>query len=203
MDTSKLIIIVEDVYLDYGLPLVFLTSFLEITPLGWMVPGGTLLTLGGFFAYGRPYYLFAIIVFGWLGAWITFIGAYFLGAGAAKKLHIKLKQNKNAEKAKVLLNNHGPAILTTSMLASITRFWVAFAAGATKYKMSKFLFYSGIASLTWTSLMVTIGFLAGSERERLEGVIGSLGIISWVLFLIAALILYLKVRNEFNQYKEE
>lgn len=203
MQFSEVLIFAEKLYLTYGLPVVFVASMLEITPLGWIVPGGTLLILGGFFAYGRPYYLLAVIVFGWIGAWATFIATYLLGAGAAKKLNINLKENKSARMARALLKNHGPAILTTSMLASITRFWIAFAAGASKYKMSKFLFYSGVASLTWTSLMVVMGFLAGSEREKLESAVTSLGIISWFIFITAAFVIYILIRKEFSQYKED
>lgn len=203
MQVTDIINAIEDLYLAYGLPVIFFTSLLEITPFGWAIPGGSLLALAGFFAYGRPYYLVATIIFGWFGAWTTFIMTYLLGAGAANKLNIKLKHNKKAMQAKLLLKRHGPAILTTAMMSGFTRFWVAFAAGTQKYKFRKFIFYSGVASLTWTSLMVVVGYLAGSERGKLETGIASLGIISWAFFFILIGVIYLKIRKDFEELQNE
>lgn len=203
MQVTDVLALIEKLYLTYGLPVIFFTSLLEITPLGWAIPGGTLLGLAGFFAYGRPYYLVASIVFGWFGAWTTFIVAYLLGAGAANKFNVKLKHNKKTDHAKLLLKKHGPVILTTSMMSGITRFWVAFAAGTQKYKFRRYIFYSGAASLTWTSLMVMVGYLAGSERGRLETHVASLGIISWILFFALISIVYLKIRKEFKEIQNE
>jgi len=88
----------ESFYSDYGYPAVFLSGLIEISPLGWLVPGGLILAGGGF--------------------------------------------------------------------------------------------YSGVASLAWSSLLVIVGFLAGSEREKLEAGLAGLGILSWGLVFLAAAIIY-------------
>ncbi len=187
---------IESLYLAYGLPIIFVTSLIEITPVGWVIPGGSLLTLGGFFAYGRPSYLLAVIFFGWLGSWSTFFIAYILGAGASNKLNINLRGGKAAKQAKILLKKQGPVVMTSAMLASITRFWIAFFAGSQRYNIKKFAIYSGVASLSWTSLMVIIGYLAGTQRDKLEFNGAKLGIISWLVFAILAVIVYLKAKKE-------
>ena len=185
MDLVLLIAALEKLFSLYGYPVVFVSSFIEITPLGWTIPGGSILAVAGFFAYGGSVSLIGIILAGWLGAWLAFLIAYFLGFKSGYKLVRKLRIEKSAKKAKLLLKYHGGVILTTSMMANLTRFAIAYVAGAQKYSTLKFIFYSGAASLTWTSLMVVVGYLAGSERENLQRGIVQLGILGWIFLAVA------------------
>ena len=199
MDIKEVINIFEVIYLNYGPPIVFLSSFIEISPFGWLLPGGLMLAIGGFFAFGKTIYLIAILIFGWFGAWLTFVLAYYFGALTGYSMIRYFKQEKNAKVAESLLNKHGPVILTTSMLASLTRFWVAYIAGVQKYNFWKFFFYSGIASLTWSALMTIVGYIAGAERENLESGLARLGVITWVLFFIAIGVIAWKVKQTFKE----
>lgn len=203
MGTIELIARLEHFYLNYGYPAVFLSGLVEISPLGWVIPGGLILAGGGFYAFNGKVSLYGILIAAWLGAWITFFLAYVFGNKTGMLLVKKLKQEKNAERAKLLLKRHGAMILTTSMMANLTRFWVAYIAGLQRYNFTRFVFYSGVASLAWSSLMVIIGFLAGSEREKFEAGLSSLGILSWGLVFLAAGIIYWKTRKEFKAFKEE
>ena len=203
MEAVELIDRLEGVYLHYGYWLVFLSSFVEISPLGWAIPGGLILAGAGFYAYGGQVGLFPILVFSWLGAWLTFLLAYFLGRKTGLALVKKLRQEENAKKARFLLKKHGGTILTTSMLANLTRFWIAYVAGLQNYSLLKFFFYSAAASLTWTSLMVVVGYLAGRERALLETGLASLGVLAWVLILAALATIYFKTKKEFKKFKGE
>ena len=202
MELVELISILENIFAKYGYSIVFLASFIEITPFGWTIPGGAILAIAGFFAYGASFSLLVVLVLGWLGAWLVLLLAYYLGLKTGYRLVKFFKQEKNAERAKILLREHGGVILTTSMLASLTRFWVAYVAGMQKYGRLKFLFYSAVASLTWSSLMIVIGYLAGSERSKLEIGIARLGILGWILFLIVLGVIYWKIRKGFGELKE-
>lgn len=201
MEAVEIIKRFEEIYTDFGYPLVFFSSFVEITPMGWTIPGGFILAGGGFYAFGGKISLWGILVSGWLGAWLTFLLAFFLGRKTGFFLVQKLHQEKNAQKAKTLLKNHGPVILTTSMLANLTRFWVAYVAGVEKYRLSRFLFYSGIASLTWSSLMVIIGYLAGAEKANLENALARIGALGWIFLLVALFLVYIKSKQAFKEYK--
>src|SRR3990167_9860729 len=111
MSTVELIEYVGTLFASWGYLVVFLSSFIEITPLGFLIPGGHVLAIGGFFSYDRGVSLSRLIIFGTLGAWITFLGAYLLGKRTGLTLVKKLKQEKNAEKARQLLEHHGGKIL--------------------------------------------------------------------------------------------
>jgi len=203
MDTVELIEKIGFFYREWGYFLVFISSFIEITPLGWSIPGGVILAVGGFFAYDTGLSLLGIILFGWFGAWFTLVLSYYLGATTGYALLKRFNKEKSLDRAKKLLNNHGAVILTTSLLANLTRFWVAYLSGIQKYNFYKFLFYSGTASLTWVCLMVFVGYLAGSERGDLETALSRLGILSWVILLTALYIIYKKSKDDFVKFKDE
>jgi len=188
----------------FGYLAVFWGSFIEISPLGWAVPGGTILAIAGFFANTESNIsIISVIAFGTLGAWFTFLISYFLGKKSGMWLVNKLKQQKNASVAKNMLKKHGAMILTTSMLANLTRFWIAYIAGVEKYSPFKFILYSFLASLSWVSLMTLLGYFAGYERQNLEQIIGSLGIISWMLLGLAILVIGRSIKQEYQYFKKD
>jgi len=51
MGILDLINTVEGIYVLYGYTIAFLASLIEISPMGWTIPGGALLALGGFYAF--------------------------------------------------------------------------------------------------------------------------------------------------------
>ncbi len=203
METIQLIDRLEKLYSSWGYPLVFLSSLIETSPIGFAIPGGLIVALGGFFAFGKSSTLALVVISGSLGMLVTFIGAYILGRKTGFTLAKKLNQEKFAQQASILLEKQGPVILTTSLLANLTRFWVAYVAGAQGYNILRFLFYATTASLTWNSLLVTIGYLAGSERSHLESGIAKLGILSWILVLFLVAIISLKMKREFKKIQKQ
>lgn len=203
MDTLELIKKAEEIYKSFGFPIVFLSGFIEMTPFGWAIPGGLIVAIAGFFAYGNAQSFAIIIILGWLGSWLTFLFSYILGRKTGHYLVKKLHQEKNAQRAETLLKNHGGVILTTSMLAGLTRFWIAYVAGEQKYNFGNFLFYSLTASLTWTSLQAIIGYLAGSERQNLERGIAALGILGWVFLIIAIASIIFSAKKEYRHFKKD
>ena len=203
MDINILISTIERFYEGYALLLVFLSGLIEMSPFGWIIPGGLIVAVAGYFAFGDPFSLLQILLLAWTGSWLSFLAAYLLGNKTGMKLVKKYKKEKSAQRAKTMLKNHGGAILTTSMLAGLTRFWIAYVAGSQNYSKLKFIFYSGAASLTWTSLQVVVGYLAGSEREHLESGIASLGIVAWIFLLAALAILYWTGKKEYKEFVEE
>lgn len=201
MQTLDLIDKLEAIYSSWGYLLVFLSSLIETSPVGFAIPGGLIIALGGFYAYGNKVALIGVIISGSLGMLTTFLAAYVLGRKTGVFLAKTFRQEKIARQAKILLEKHGPPILTTSLLASLTRFWVAYIAGSQSYNLINFLFYAIVASLTWNSLFVVIGYLVGSERENFEYWLARLGIVSYLLVILAMGVIYWKITKEFKKIK--
>jgi membrane-associated protein len=204
MDIIKTLDLVRILFEQWGYPIIFFTSLIEITPLGWAVPGGAILVIAGYLSNGNinlP--LIPIIIWGTLGTWTAFLLAYLLGSKTGMWLVEKLKQQKNARFAKSLLKKNGGAILTTSMLANLTRFWISYIAGVDKYSFFKFNIYAFVASLSWVSLMTLIGFFAGFEKEGFKTIINGVGVLAWIFLIIAIFVIYKSIRKEYKHFIED
>lgn len=204
MDINLLLNTISILFEKFGYPVIFLGSLIEITPFGWAVPGGVILIIAGYLANGSTILsLIPIILTGTFGAWLAFLLAYLLGNKTGMWLVNKLNQQKNAEFAKRVLKNNGAIILTTSMMANLTRFWISYIAGVEKYSFLKFNLYSVTASLSWVSLMTILGYLAGYEKEYLKRIISGIGILAWVFLLIAIIVIIRAIKNEYKHFKND
>lgn len=204
MDLLQTLDTLASLFEQWGYPLIFLGSLIEITPLGWAVPGGAILLIAGYLSNGNQSLpLIPIVVWGTLGTWAAFILAYILGSKTGMWLVNKLHQQNNATLAKRVLKNNGPAILTTSMMANLTRFWISYIAGVEKYNLVKFNLYAFFASLSWVSMIVLLGYFAGYEKENLRRITSSIGILAWVLLAIAMFVIFRSIKKEYKKFKED
>ncbi len=204
MDVLSLLDFLASLFEKWGYAIVFLGSLIEITPFGWTVPGGAILVVAGYLSNGNSNLpLVPIIIYGTLGAWLAFLLAYILGKKTGMWLVRKLKQEKNAEFAKKLLEKNGGVILTTSMMANLTRFWISYIAGVENYNFWKFNFFAMSASLSWVLLMAFVGYFAGYEKENLRKLTSSLGILAWVFLIIAVVVIIRAIRHEREHLKKD
>lgn len=204
MEVSIVISKLADFFDSFGYLVVFVGSLIEVTPLGWSVPGGLILALAGFFAKTETALSLPLVILsGSAGIWISLVLAYLFGKKTGDWLIKKLKQEKTARFSKSLLKKHGGSILTTSMMANLTRFWVAYVAGVEKYTFRKFLFYSFMASVGWTSLITMLGYFAGYERENIENVVKNIGIVGWGLLGLALFVIFRSIKKEYKHFKED
>lgn len=204
MDLIQILDILGTLFEKFGYPIIFLGSLIEITPLGWAVPGGAILLIAGYLSNGNSNMpLTPIIIWGTLGTWIAFLLAYLLGNKTGMWLVNKLHQQKNARFAKQVLKNNGAAILTTSMMANLTRFWISYIAGVERYNLIRFNLYAFVASLSWVLLMVLLGYFAGFEKESLRNIMSSIGILAWVFLIVAGIVIYRSIKHEFKHFKDD
>lgn len=202
MEVNEFIDVIESVYLEWGYLIVVISSFVESSPFGWLIPGGLLTALGGFFAYNSPLNVFLVFFSGWAGIFGVLLCAYYIGDKTGMRIAKKLGQEKNAKRADKLLHKHGAIIITTSLLANITRFWVAYVAGIHRFDLKKFSIYALSASFTWTALLVGVGYVAGASKEKLEASLAQIGILSWLLVFLAAGIITWKIKQEYEDLKD-
>lgn len=204
MEIINLLNIISTLFEQWGYPIIFIGSLIEITPFGWAVPGGVILAVAGFLSNNNQNLpLIPIIIAGTLGAWLAFLLAYLLGRKTGMWLVGKLHQEKNARFAKSLLQKNGGVILTTSMLANLTRFWISYIAGVDKYSFLKFNLYAFLASLSWVSLMTLLGFFAGYEKENLKNIVGGIGILAWVFLGLAVFVIYKSIKKEYKHFQKD
>lgn len=204
MDLLSLLDEIALLFEKFGYPIIFFASLIEITPLGWAIPGGAILLIAGYLSNGNQNIpLVPIIIWGTLGTWLAFVLAYLLGSKTGMWLVNKLHQQKNTNFAKKVLKNNGPAILTTSMMANLTRFWISYIAGVEKYNLIKFNLYAFFASLSWVSMIVFLGYFTGYEKENLRKITSSVGVLAWIFLGVAIFIIYKSIKKEYKNFKED
>ncbi len=198
MDIHQLIKTLEPIFLQNAFIVSFMASLIEISPAGWTIPGGYILAIGGFFAFDTPHHLITIILGASIGSLVVFVAAYVLGLKTGMWLVKKLKQEKNAQYAKALLNKHGGKILTISLMSPLLRFWVAYVAGSQRYNFSKFVVYATLASFSWSTMWIMIGFLIGSQRLTLEENLTKLGVIGWICVIVPTLLVTWFIKKDYE-----
>ncbi|QQG41918.1 MAG: DedA family protein [Candidatus Woesebacteria bacterium] len=204
MDIVLVLNTVTVLFEQYGYLIIFLGSLIEITPLAWAVPGGGILIIAGYISNGdQQLPVIPVIIIGTLGAWLAFLLAYLLGKKTGMWLVKKLHQERSAKFAKQLLHKNGAVILTTSMMANLTRFWVSYIAGVERYNFWKFNLYAIGASLSWVSLMTLIGYFAGYQKEDLKNVVSSIGILAWIFLMIAVFVIFRAIKHEYKHFKDD
>ncbi len=204
MDIIQIVTVVEKLFSDWGYPIIFLGSLIETSPVGWLVPGGAILVVAGYLSSGyQTLPLIPIIIWGTLGTWAAFVLSYLLGSKTGMRVVEKFHQENNARFAQSLFRKHGGIILTTSMLSNLTRFWVAYIAGVENYNFLKFNFSAFIASISWVSLLVLLGYFTGYEIENLKKISGNAGIFSWAFLIIALTVIFITVKIEKRSHKLE
>lgn len=190
MDVNYIFSLSEDFFTRWGYLLVFVSTFIETTPLGFLIPGSTIVAIAGYYSYSTPLNTGVIIFFSSLGMLTTFSLSYYFGYVTGYSLIKLYKQEKNSQKAKKILDKNGPIVITTALISNITRFWIAYLCGIQKYKFRKFLFYAFIASVSWNSLLTMLGYFAGSGRFVIEKGLAGIGIFSYILLLIIPYVIY-------------
>ncbi len=205
MNLIEIINLTEKLFSDWGYPIIFLGSLIETSPIGWLIPGGAILVVAGYLSSGyQTLPLVPIIIWGTLGTWAAFLVSYMLGSKSGLWIVEKFHQENNAKFAQSLFKRHGSIILTTSMLSNLTRFWVAYIAGVEKYDFFRFNISAFIASTSWVSLLVLLGYFTGYELENLKKVTNSAGMFTWVFLGIALTVIYLSIKIEKkNRLREE
>ena len=69
----------ESLYSEYGYLIVFVGSLVETSPVGWLIPGGLLSALGGFYSYNGTLSFIGVLIASWFGILGTLIAGYLLG----------------------------------------------------------------------------------------------------------------------------
>lgn len=186
-------------YDHFGYVLVFFGALGENTALlGLLLPGSTLALLGGFYARQGTLNLWLVLLLAWWGTVLgynldylfgRFVLGRLVGRWGATPLGRRIRLAGRMRLARGFLARHGGKAILLSHIIGHIRSFVALSAGASQMRYRRFLGFELVAGLLWSSVYVLIGYLAGSERERLMLLLERSG---WVILAaaVAAYILY-------------
>jgi membrane-associated protein len=199
IDLDAIMQSLRDLYDAWGYPVIFLGALLENTILlGFLLPGGSLVMLGAVYAQQGTLALPLVLLAGWTGMVVGASFDYLLGRwglhALATRTHLLSRVSHKLDRAEDYLNRYGMWTFLVAHFIGHIRSFVAITAGATRLPYRQFLLFEATAALVWNVLFVLGGYLLGSNIERLQQIMGSVGLVI-VALLFSAYAAYRLVRR--------
>ena len=150
------------------------------------------LTLMGVIIAGSAGSLIAAMILYWIGRKIpeqhlfTFIKHY------GKFLRIRVT---DLEKALGWFNQHGHKIVFFGRMIPAVRSLISIPAGMSKMPFGKFMTYSALGTIIWTTFLACLGFYLGENQEMMSTILSRIGyVILAIAFIICGIWLYKRKR---------
>jgi membrane protein DedA with SNARE-associated domain len=158
----------------WGYPLMFLLMTIE----------GPIATMAGAFLASLGFFnVFIVLILSIVGDLIADIIIYYFGFFSGKN-SFQLNQKKLIQKIKESFRKRGDNLFFLTKITiglSLVTFSLA---GASKFSFKKFLLFSLLGGVVWSSFIVVLGYFFGKMAEIIEEYIKFGG---WIVFLIAVL----------------
>lgn len=177
---------------EYGLIIVFLAAGLQA--IGFPVPGGTALVLGGIDAstrHGLP--VVGVIVAGALGALAGTTIGFALGRWRGDRVLLRLgrlfrQKPERVQQLRERFQDHAPAALFIARFITGLRNVAGLVAGATGMRLPRFLLVSAAACTAWSALITLEYYFAG------RAILGAPAWLQIVLIIVGVVATILSVR---------
>jgi membrane-associated protein len=148
----------------YGYIGVFIIVFLE-SGIFFALPGDSLLFTAGLLAPALGFDLWSLIPLIFIATFLGGIAGYFIGV-YLERLHNyaffrKILKREHIDKAHNFFERHGFSSILISRFIPIVRTFLPIVAGIAKMNFGKFLGYSFISSLLWSTTVTLVGYFLG------------------------------------------
>lgn len=195
MNYMEILNILELYFSSYGYFIVFFAALIEsIILLGFLLPGGLAVLLGGFFAQRDQLSVIFVIILAWLGMLLGDMINYWLGKNGFHKIIIKhlglgnfLKRQKLADD---IHDKYGVWAIFYSHILGHIRSIICFSAGVVSFPERKYVSIVFGASFFWSLIYVGMGFVFGKSSEDLLTLSNKFTVFAW---LVLILFIFLKI----------
>ncbi len=158
-----------------------------------MIVEGPIITLGAAFLASLGFFnVFIVLILSIIGDIIGDIIIYYFGFFTGKSA-LQSNQKKLAETIKENFRERGAKLIFFTKMTIGFSFITFSLAGASKFNFKKFLFFSFLGGVVWSSLIVILGYFFGKMAEIIEKYIKFGG---WLVFLIAILTIIIIITRQ-------
>lgn len=185
---------------DYGVPIVFLVTFLSC--LAVPVPSSLLMMAAGGFAAAGDLSLAAVAVAAFTGAVLGDNAGYWiarrLGQRAAYWIDHNDKRRALKTKAGEILDRRGgPSVFLTCWLFAPLGPTMNYVCGLTKFHWGRFVAWGMAGEVVWVSIYVGLGYSFADNITSLAGLLGNASgaVTAFVLVVLSGLWLLRAARN--------
>ncbi|HEX4728888.1 MAG TPA: DedA family protein [Jatrophihabitans sp.] len=185
------------------LALVFLFPAVEASVfVGVLVPGEIGIVLGGVLANQHKLALWAVLLAAIAGAIMGDSVGYWVGKRYGewilRRLPNRIIDEDKIQRAEQTVRRYGGRAVFVGRFTAALRALVPGTAGMSQVRYGKFLAWNVAGGTIWATAYVLIGYLAGSQYQRIEKYANYIGV---VVLLIIAAVLILRRRAATRQHR--
>jgi len=171
----------------YGYIGVFIIVFFE-SGIFFPLPGDSLLFTAGLLASGIGFNLFYLISLIFVATFLGGVAGYFIGV-YLETLHNyaffrKFLKQEHLDKAHTFFEKHGRMAIVFSRFVPLVRTFVPIVAGIARMDFGKFIRYSLVSSLLWSTIVTLVGYFLGRKFPTLHNYLSYL----FILIVLASFI---------------
>ncbi|MEO6959135.1 MAG: bifunctional DedA family/phosphatase PAP2 family protein [Burkholderiaceae bacterium] len=178
----------------WGYLIMFLGAMLESAAfLGVIIPGESLVVMGGFFAaqglFDLDVLIIAVAIGATLGDSIGYEMGRWLGQPVLAKYGSRFGANPSrVAKAEVFFKRHGGKAVFLGRFVGFARALVPFIAGSSQMRYRLFLPYNALGAALWSTAVTLLGYFLGASWQAAAGWLGrASAILGGVLLFFTAL----------------
>ncbi len=186
----------------YGYIGVFVIVYLE-SGIFFALPGDSLLFTAGLLASGLGFNLFLLIPLIFIATFLGGVTGYLIGV-YLERLHKyeffrRILKREHIDSTHAFFEKHGFSAVLISRFVPIVRTFLPIVAGVARMNLYKFISYSLISSLLWSTLMTLLGYFLGMKFPQIQNYIHYVIILVVLVSIIPIVFEWLRVRKERKQ----
>lgn len=170
------------------------------------IPSEIIMPSAGFSASQGKLTLYGVILAGSSGSLIAAALLYWIGYQFSHDSIFKYVdrygkyifiQQKDIQKALVFFEKYGHRIVFFGRMVPAVRSLISIPAGMSRMPFWKFMFYSGLGTIIWTTFLACIGYYFGQNKILMDKIISHLSLVIITLAVIFIICyLYRKFKNK-------
>jgi membrane protein DedA with SNARE-associated domain len=191
----NLLPLIEQYMLAYGYWTIFFGVMLENA--GLLVPGETILLVGGYFAASHPdqFNIFRVMLTAAFGAVIGDNMGFLVGHHFGRSFLLKIGRfvfltPKRLEHMENYFKSHGNKTILVARFITGLRVFAAILAGASKMPWRVFVVYNVAGAVLWSIVITLLGYVFGQSLPLLVKWVGRSGTILLIAAVIIAIVVW-------------
>ena len=188
---------------DWTYVLVGFFAFVETGAfVGLVVPGETVMLLGGAVAGQGAIDIYLLIAIAWFSAWAGDTTSFFIGRRLGRGFVLKHGprvgiSHERFERVESYFGRHGGKTILIGRFISLVRALAPFVAGSSGMRYRAFVPYSILGTGLWSTVHLLIGYFASQSLDEVAKVAGrGASLLGLVIALVVAIVLAVRFLRE-------